>query len=358
MSQSPYDRHLDDFGRALSAVAPEPRPARRRLRFALATGALAAAGIAAAVVLSPAGGRLDVVAEARAALGTPGDILNYSVQFEGGMVPKDPAKARSAADRARHARATQCRSGPPEVWQTTSGETRWRANWPAAPCAIMLSAGHAFSGRSETAYAPGALVTYDPEGNWLQTETDPPASASAPPQFYDDGLIGRSHERDPASQIRSLLTAGRLHDAGEVTVDGRRLRRFVAKLPAPGTRGANPPGPPTIEYQVDATTFAPVTLSRTFRQRTRVLGTATHTPHQVRTFRYTATFLRYRHLPLTPANERLLEVHPPADVERTTLDGSKIRGFVSSLRHPNAAQRRQFREATRRHERLYPRKRP
>ena len=90
------ERYLDDFGARLPTARRRAAAAPRRRRYALATAvALAAIGVAT-LGLCASGERLDPIAEARAALAPPGDIVYMKITSQ-----YDLAGRRAASRRRR-----------------------------------------------------------------------------------------------------------------------------------------------------------------------------------------------------------------------------------------------------------------
>jgi hypothetical protein len=115
------------------------------------------------------------------------------------------------------------------------------------------------------------------------------ACAAAPAHVYPLGA-------DPVATLRSMLSSGRLRDAGETTVGGRTVHRLVGtRTRAFGTHRFVA----SFEYDVDLTTFAPV------RARIQIPGPA----GADRIFSI-LDFQSFERLPLTAANAKLLKVQP------------------------------------------------
>jgi hypothetical protein len=119
---------------------------------------------------------------------------------------------------------------------------------------------------------------------------------------------------DPVSQVERMLASGQLRDQGEQTRGGRRVRVLTRRW----TRGDGKEilERTTIEYLVDADTFAPIAATVT----SRVDSGGEVTSAKVR-----ATFAGYRRIPLTRDSAKLLEIKPerPPKVVELTIDDIK-----------------------------------
>lgn len=302
MSHDDYDRYLDDFGARLErAAAQAPVPARRRWAFG-AGGTLAVAGAAAVIILAVGGGapggRLDAVAEARAALSPRGKIVHLvlSPAFQIG--------------------GSKLTSGPRmETWTAVS-PPRWRLRQTLPRGVSMSRRGRlvAVRGVQEFSYGHGSQRTYTAQFDELLVQrgfTDR-GPAARPPTLLQLG------GRDPADVLRSMLGQGRLRDSGERTVRGRKVRRLVgeSRVDARSTR--------TLTYDVDPDTFAPVAGSLT--NRTRI--SPGHTQKSVFSFVVT----RYAVFPDTARYAHLLK--PP-----TTAKTKVIIRSAAALRRDQARMR-------------------
>jgi hypothetical protein len=244
---------------------------------------------------------VDAVAHARAALAAPGAVVHYTV-------------ALSAPG------AGACNAGPLEVWRAAN-PTRWRAVQPVSAdpaCGtidLSQGLGPVVAPRLEVAYAAGRTSSYVPGRDLMLVidDTDAPAEgelrapSSATSAVWIQLLTtGRppvpARPPDVVSDVERLLADGDLRDAGEQVRDGRRVR----VLSGGWTRGDVERT--TIEYVVDAETFAPISATAT--TRSTLEGDAT-----VR-----AAFGDYERIPLTQATANLLEIQPerrPRVIERT-----------------------------------------
>jgi hypothetical protein len=288
-----YDRLLDDFGRRLEASAALPtkrltaraerltaRPFTRVAPALLLAGA--AVGVAALVLAGGGGSRLDVLAQARAELAPPGQIVHLitTTHFENRGGPR-PAVGTSSTG---------------ELW-SASDPPRWRASISiptptSTPGGKPLKrSGGLVTGRMQFSYADGTAESYFQQVNTLEvtsglSDTGPEASPS--------GLAGLGIE--PVAQIRSLLATGRLHDAGAARVNGHAVRRLLGSEPHGRYR------PRLLEYDVDAATFAPVrVIVETFAgERSSRVGVATEV----------IDVDAYARIPLNGATSGLLRIQP------------------------------------------------
>jgi len=254
------------------------RPSKRRLAIAAAGVAILAAGV---VALSPfAGGSPDVVARAAAALNDPGAILHYRTQSQYAGFGKQ--------------RTT-------EAWQTVDGLRK----------RIVFDGGGLESAEDQGAKT---LLTYDRERNEILRHTDPdffnrtPRNVDATDGFWDPSDIG---------DLAKLLQRARngddtVHLVGEASVRG--IPTYELRIPftldvimGPIKAGDDPADLPkrpvtfTRTVYVDKDTFLPV----------RVIEEGP----QLRTI--TADYVAMERLPLTPENERLLQMSPHPGAKET-----------------------------------------
>jgi hypothetical protein len=289
---------------------------RRPLRRVALVGAVAlvlAAVTAASIDVSTRGGpRLDAIAQARAALVAPTGIVHYTVALSAGGV-------------------AECKVGPLEVWRA-SHPTRWRAVQPVSSdpsCGTMdLSQGYGpvVAPRLEVSYGNGRTSSYVPGRDLMlvivdndapkEGELRAPSSAAAASSIQLMANVGRDGRPpamagapDPVSDVEQLLAKGQLRDEGERMRDGRRVRVLAGGW----TRGEG--GTvfvrTTIEYVVDAESFAPIAATTTTRS---------DLDGDPRTAKVRATFGDYERIPLTSASAELLKIKPerrPKVVELT-----------------------------------------
>ena len=314
----PLDELFDDFGGELSrSNARRTRTVTRRRRSA---GLVAALGVGAAVAVAVVPGRapVDVLAEARAALATGGDILHYRVEFDeahppGYVPPPDIARLK------------RCSAPAPDVWRTTSGRLRWRIRTHAdPPCSRVgtWGAGGPVTGATDTTYANGTRTTWSRADGWALVETDVSAS-QARVQTGSSGFFGEWSGDDPLEQLRTLVRTGGLKPAGTTRQGARTLQRLV------GPRGTAPRGQQNVEYLVDAKTYAPV------RVRFDIEHSRNRTP-----VRYEIRFPIYERLPATDENLALTGVTIPADVKTRTVD---FRSYLRELRRKRGVPEAQIR---------------
>jgi hypothetical protein len=286
MTPDPLDRYLDDFGRTLEdAARKRPRRARRPRRLPLLAGsaALAAAAITAVLLLLPGSTtprRLDVIAEARAALAPQAGELTHLV-------------VRQHAEVAPGARGVSV-SAPPitiEQWSAT-GPVRWRMTYINPPNAFPHP-----EERVEVAYADGVETSYNRARNALRRVTG--LGTHSAPAAYPLGT-------DPIATLRSMLAHGRLRDAGPATIGGRAVRRLLGtRTRALGKQRFTG----TVEYDIDPTTFAPVRAK--LQPPFPLLGA--NRIYEVLDFR------RFERLPLTAATSELLKIHPDPGAKVRTI---------------------------------------
>ena len=183
--------------------------------------------------------------------------------------------------------------------------------------------------RLEVSYANGRTSSYVPGRNIMLVINDEDAPADgerrAPGSAANAAAIqlfstppvrkpGRDGEPfveagspDPVSDVERLLAEGKLRDHGVSVRDGRRVR----VLSATSTRGVGPDAfdTTTVEYVVDAETFAPIAATTTTRMQDSGATATTR-----------AAFTGYERIPLTGDTAAMLEIRPertPKVVEQT-----------------------------------------
>ena len=320
-ASGPFDAHREAFGAELRRVTPKVKQ-RRRLRLFTLGGtslALAAAATAAIVIVPTTGSRLDVLAEAQAAIATtPNSIIHYAARFESEWPQR----------RVDIARWRGCKADPAETWAaTTPGPPRYRVKISMNSCDLHQIGSRLATGGMEIAYADRTEKVYAPSDGFMEVTTDLPAQADEQPRWAMFPIIEPQSPdgvdaKDPVARIRSLLAEGRLTDAGQVAGgNGRKLRRLVGQFEEMRGDPENPkPKTVKLDYRVDAETFAPVRIAVT---RDTLVPKDVNLP--VRQHRYehreltdVTTFSIFEVLPLTKDSERLLTVEPKAGTEVTT----------------------------------------
>lgn len=287
----PYERYAAQFALTLHE-ATATRPAWRAVRAPLAgAGALAALVLAGVLVLSPSDGPLDAVAKARAALAAPGEIVHTKTT----IIPEQPTSEQEL-----------CRTRV-ERWQTEDPLRSRQVSRPILPrpqCRLYVG-GELDAGRAETAYADGVQQTYIPSEDKLFVLRGLPENFARP--------LGGYLEVNPITEIRQMLAAGDLRDRGQRTLShGRRVRLLS------GDRNGPQPPIQTIEYLVDADTFAPVRAS--FELPPRSPG---QPPFPTTTTRIDIEL--YERIPLNEQTAKLLTITPdrPPEVQRRTFSRDK-----------------------------------
>jgi RNA polymerase sigma factor (sigma-70 family) len=117
---------------------------------------------------------------------------------------------------------------------------------------------------------------------------------------------------DPVADVENLLAEGELRDEGERVRNGRRVR----VLTGGSTRGDGRQifQRTTIEYLVDAESFAPIAVTSTTRMEPSGESATVR-----------AAFADYERIPLTSESARLLEIQPerPPKVTEVTIEEIK-----------------------------------
>jgi len=232
------ERYLDDFGAQLtSAAGPTgaPRPNRRRYAFATA---IALATVAVMTIgLLASSERLDPIAEARAALAPPGEIVYMKVT------------SQTISPGASSVPSPQTT----EQWSATD-PLRWRyvMNMRGGGMGTVIGGRDVPITRQEMSYGAGVLRHYLAEPDRLTVTSgfgDDDSAAHLP------AALGQG-SGDPEADLRTALFSGSVTDRGELQLAGRTVRRFVVER---RRRAANdPPTSFRLVYDVDARTFAPI----------------------------------------------------------------------------------------------------
>jgi hypothetical protein len=279
-----YERLLEGFGQMLQEA--ETRPAgRQHGRRRVAAGALALAGIVTGALMlagAGSGGRLDVVAQAEAALEPLGHVVH--------LVTTSRMEMRGGP---------QAEIVGPEAERGTSRvEERWSASrptrWRVAAIVPFVTAHGTHPEQLQLAYAGGVEELYLKSLNTLDITTG--ISEDSTRASLHDGPLGT----DPAARIRSMLEAGQLHDAGSGAVDGHAVERLVGHELSQSQGSVHPPWP--VEYDVDANTYIPVRF--TVEEVGMSFPSNTGTPTQV------VEVNAYEQLPLNETTASLLSIHP------------------------------------------------
>jgi hypothetical protein len=276
-----YKRLLQDFGQQLREAETRRAGAQRSRRRATA-GTLVLAGIAAGTLMltgADGGGRLDVVAQARAALAPVGQVVHLVTTSHMEMRGGTQAEIVGPEAEANTPRVA-------EQW-SNSEPTRWRVT-----STVPIVTAHGTStGPVQMSYGNGTEELYVQSLNSLNIRTG--VSEDSPRASMAEGALGT----EPVLQIRSLLEAGQLHDAGTGTVDGRAVQRLVGAEP----QGANTP-PWPVEYDVDPGTYAPI--------RFTVEEVGKSTPGNTGVLTAVVEVNTYEALPLNESTTSLLSIHP------------------------------------------------
>lgn len=298
------DRHLDDFGARLArAAAQAPAPRRRRLALSVAIGAVSIAVIA--VVLAASGERsLDPVAEARAALAPPGEIVYMKVTS---------TTSAPGASSVPPPRTT-------EQWWTAD-PLRWRLEEviprPTRSSGGRMDADGPIFGREERSYAAGVTRHYLAERDRLvvvRGYRDDEGAARLP------SVLGQG-SGDPEADLRSMLLEGTVSDRGEQRLRGRTVRRFVVEQRS--QRAVDPAAVRQLVYDVDPETFAPI------EGRFSVSLSESHPLARI-TLRMRVD--AYRRIPLTARSAELLRIRTTPNTKATFDTAQRLRGRARAWR--------------------------
>lgn len=286
------ESYLNDFGERLERAAHAPTGTHRRPRMAvLALCAGAIVAIVVAVSLGATSKRLDPVAEARAALGSPGEIVYMKITSQ--ITPQTTDNGLPSPQTT-------------EQWSAVS-PLRWRQVQAIAPPSrgqgAMGDAHGPIFGRMELSYAHGVQRLYRAERDTLTVTSgyrDDESAARIP------SVLGQG-AGDPQGDLRSMLDAD-VSDEGEQQVGGRTVRRFVS---------ARPRGAVRLVLDVDPVTFAPLeaTISHSFPDDGRRILTHVNVDD-------------YKRMPLTASTERLLEIQTTPQTQVNQDSAAELRERV------------------------------
>lgn len=296
------DRYLDDFGAQLVGAATDSQRARRphrRRPLALALTLTTAIAAIVAVLLASSGERsLDPVAEARAALASPGEIIYMKI------TSTNVAPGASSV-------------APPQTTEQWSAldPPRWRfvQNLPRSVTRIGDTAGRGvvvLGGRQELSYGHGVTRSYLAGRDTIVVTRgyrDSDGAARLP------SVLGQG-SGDPVIDLRSMLLRGTVSDTGEHQLRGRTVRRFVIEQ---RRRSAN--DPVTVRrmvYDVDPQTFAPIEGRFSLSLRSR------HTMPRITTRLHVDA---YRRIPLTATTAKLLQINTTPRTKATFDTAQKLR---------------------------------
>ena len=302
-----YDRLLEDFGQRLQEAETRPAGGQRGRRRA-AAGALVLAGIAAGTLMltgAGGGGRLDVVAQAKAALAPVGHVVHLVTTSHMEMRGGSQAEIVGPEAEENEPRVT-------ERW-SASQPTRWRV---AATVPSVTTQGTSPE-PVQRSYGGGTEKVYLQSLNTLDIRT------GVSEDSLRASLSSRPLGADPVARIRSMLEAGQLHDAGSGTVDGHAVQRLVGEeLNAP-LGAPHPPWP--VEYDLDPNTYAPVRF--TVEEVGMSFPGNTGTPTQV------VDVNTYEELPLNETTAALLSIHPADNPTVVHHDQEREDLTAQSARH-------------------------
>ena len=270
---------LAELGRELRRARPPRR--RRGRRLALGASVAIASAIAFAVaVLAPGGGTrpVDAIAAARQAVNPVGVVLHYRIRTD---IPGE------GIDRAYE-----------ETWSAQDPQ-RWRMK-----SSNLMGAKVTYAG--ESSYGGGVARNYS-NGRLVVTTgyKDYTPQTRLPTIFSQNG-------GDPDADLRSLLTAGKLIDQGEMQAGGRTVRRLVRD---DGLR--------RLVFDVDPQTFVPLGGSMTYR-------TPGKTKIPAHTLNYTVEV--FERLAISPETEQLLTFTPPAGTRTVTRTAADIHRWAREHR--------------------------
>jgi hypothetical protein len=334
-----YGRFLEGFGKQLNHGRQRAGQLRSRRR--IATGGLALAAVAAAIiaVLSTSGGRVDVVAEAEAALAPPGQLLHIvtvsGLEMRGGTQTEVTGPDAESLGWNKPRVAEEWSATMPTRWRiaTTIPTATANGSVPAAPLQC------AYSNDSEETYNQGF------QSNELNIVPVTRGQDEASQESLCTDQVSSGLGTEPEEQIHSMLEAGQLQPAGTSTVDGRLVLRLTGRRTESQLKSTSsssmPPWP--VEYDVDPKTYAPV--------RFTVEMVGTNTFGNTGTLTEVTNVTAYEQLPLDESTSALLDIkttgnpiihHGPNQFEelRAAEEENSESGATTATRHSRRRWRR------------------
>ncbi len=290
-----YERFLEQMGAQLDQAASR-RASQLRRRRRVATGVLALCAVVAgfALVIGGSTGRVDVVAQAEAALAPTGQVLRLVTVSQ--LEMRSGTHAEITGSEAESLGWNKPRTA--EQW-SASDPTRWRI---ATTIPTSTSAGSATAAPIQCAYSAGSEAIYD---QGLQTNEvvivpvssgQDESSQQSPCTTQVSGGLGTQ----PVAHIHAMLESGMLKAAGKATVNGHEVLRLKGQETRPQVSGAGPAPSWPVEYDVNPETYAPVRLTVEM-VGADALGNAG-------TLTETTEVTGYGELPLTEASTGLLSL--------------------------------------------------
>jgi hypothetical protein len=248
-----YERFLEDMGDRLDR-AGNRRASQLRRRRRIATGSLALFVVVSGIflVIGNGAGRVDVVAQAAAALAPTDQILRIvttsHLEMRGGTHPEVTGSEAESIGWNKPRTAEQ--------W-SASAPVRWRI---ATTIPTSTAAGSVTAAPIQCAYSNGSEETYNQafQGNELiivpvSKGQDESSQESSCTTQVPGGLGTR-----PVAHIHSMLEAGQLKLVGKGTVNGREVLRLTGHETRLQPRNAGSGAAWPVEYAVDPATYAPV----------------------------------------------------------------------------------------------------
>jgi hypothetical protein len=291
-----YRRFLGDFGEQLEhgrRRAWQLRSRRRVTTGGLALAAITAVGIALA---GTSGGRVDVVADAEAALAPPGQLLHIVTTSR--LEMRGAAHTEVTGHDAESLGWNQPRTA--EEW-SASMPTRWRI---ATTIPTATAKGSMPAAPLQCAYSNDSEATYNQGFQVKELDIVPVAKGQdeASEESPCTDQTSRGLGTEPEEHIDSLLEAGQLQPAGTSTVNGRVVLRLTGEQTESKLEAASdssiPPWP--VEYDVDPETYAPV--------RFTVEMVGTNTFGNAGTLTEVTEVTAYEQLPLNESTSSLLDI--------------------------------------------------
>jgi hypothetical protein len=287
--QDGYEQLMEDFGQQLQQA--EARPAGAHRRRWIAAGALSVVIAAVAQSGLDGGGRLDVVAQAEAALAPAGQIVHLVTTSHMELRGGSTSEIIGAEAEENTPRVT-------EQW-SISKPLRWRV---ASNVPIVTAHGSS-TGPVQLSYGGGTEEFYAQPLNALNIRTG--VAENSPRVSLSEGPMGS----EPVPKIRAMLETGQLHDAGSGNVQGRAVRRLVGEDIQNGHSWP-------VEYDVDPSTFVPV--------RFTVEESGVSVPGNSGTLTQVVDVNTYKEIPLNESTASLLSIQPLGNptVSRTQVGES------------------------------------
>lgn len=246
-----YQQFLEDMGDQVDQAVGR-RSSQLRTRRRVAAGVLVLFAAVAGIVLATGNGagRVDVVAQAEAALAPTGQVLRLVTVSQ--LEMRGSTHTQVTGSEAESLAWNKPRTA--EQW-SASAPTRWRI---ATTIPTVTRVGSVAAAPIQCAYSGGSEEIYNAAFRTNEVIIVPvsqgldESAEESPCTTQVSGGLGTQ----PVAHIHAMLASGQLRVAGRDTVNGREVLRLTGAETRPQGTGEGAAWP--IEYDVDPETYAPV----------------------------------------------------------------------------------------------------